>query len=79
MFNVSNTELYAYGQVENINLKFVYTNSKIAPIEEHTQGKGHDFDIRKDPFAYCYFYGLFVHKLGHFHDIVVSNAAEILY
>ena len=27
-------------------------------------------DLKADTFAYCYFYGLFIHKLGHFHDIV---------
>ena len=27
-------------------------------------------DVRRDPFAYMYIYGLHVHKLAHFHDIV---------
>jgi len=25
---------------------------------------------RRDPFIWCYLYGLMIHKLGHFHDIV---------
>jgi len=27
-------------------------------------------DVRSDPWTYCYLYGLMIHKLGHFHDIV---------
>lgn len=27
-------------------------------------------DVRMDPFAYMYIYGLHIHKLAHFHDIV---------
>jgi len=26
--------------------------------------------VRSDPWTYCYLYGLMIHKLGHFHDIV---------
>ena len=41
----------------------------IAPIEKHANDS-RVADIRKDPFAYTYFYGLFVHKLAHFFDVV---------
>lgn len=27
-------------------------------------------DVRRDAFVWCYLYGVLVHKLGHFHDIV---------
>lgn len=26
--------------------------------------------MSKDPFMYCYLYGLLIHKFAHFHDIV---------
>jgi isochorismate hydrolase len=42
----------------------------IHPLEEHMHKNGVK-DLSTDPsaFAYLYFYGLFVHKLGHFFDI----------
>jgi len=41
----------------------------IWPIKEHaTTHKVND--IREEPFAYLYLYGLMIHKLAHFHDIV---------
>jgi hypothetical protein len=45
------------------------------PIEEHAKANGIS-DIREDPFAYMYFYGLSIHKLGHFHDIVHGTRHE---
>lgn len=41
----------------------------IAPIEEHKRSLLLS-DVRTDPFVYCYFYGLCVHKLAHFFDVV---------
>lgn len=41
----------------------------IWPIEKHAQ-ENRIGDIRTDAFAYMYIYGLFIHKLAHFHDIV---------
>eukprot|EP00038_Savillea_parva_P002308 m.113097 g.113097 ORF g.113097 m.113097 type:complete len:531 (+) comp10794_c0_seq2:4866-6458(+) len=41
----------------------------VAPIHQHAEDN-HVQDIRQDPFAYMYLYGLMIHKLGHFHDIV---------
>jgi hypothetical protein len=38
-------------------------------MQEHAAANNIE-DIRTDPFAYLYLYGLMVHKLGHFHDIV---------
>ena len=49
-----------------IKQKLMYN---IWPIEEHVKTNKVS-SVKKDPFAYCYFYGLFIHKLGHFHDIV---------
>eukprot|EP00729_Bicosta_minor_P006829 gene6829-31479_t len=49
-----------------IKQKLMYN---IWPIEDHVISKKVK-SVKKDPFAYCYFYGLFIHKLGHFHDIV---------
>lgn len=41
----------------------------IAPIDEYRlQNKIPD--VSKHPFAYTYFYGLLIHKLAHFFDIV---------
>jgi hypothetical protein len=39
------------------------------PIESHQQAQ-RIADVRTDPFAYLYLYGLFIHKIAHFHDIV---------
>ena len=39
------------------------------PIKEYAKANGVS-DVRRDPFAYTYFYGLMVHKLGHFWDVV---------
>jgi len=41
----------------------------IWPIEVHKRTKRLT-DVRTDPFVYCYFYGLCVHKLAHFFDVV---------
>ena len=41
----------------------------IAPIEERARTKGLA-DPRTDAFAYAYFFGLCVHKLAHFFDVV---------
>ena len=41
----------------------------LAPVEQHKAAKGLA-DVRADPFVYCYFYGLCVHKLAHFFDVV---------
>lgn len=49
-----------------IKQKLMYN---IWPIEENARQNNID-DVTKDPFAYMYFYGLCIHKLGHFHDIV---------
>ena len=49
-----------------IKQKLMYN---IWPIEDHAK-RNNIKDVTKDPFAYMYFYGLSVHKLGHFHDIV---------
>jgi hypothetical protein len=37
-------------------------------------------DLRQDPegWAYCYFYGLMIHKLGHFHDIVHGTRHDFM-
>ena len=47
----------------------------IAPIDQHRQANG-VADVRKDAFAYTYFYGLLIHKLAHFFDVVHGNASE---
>eukprot|EP00163_Fabomonas_tropica_P028107 TRINITY_DN5650_c0_g1_i2.p1 TRINITY_DN5650_c0_g1~~TRINITY_DN5650_c0_g1_i2.p1 ORF type:complete len:164 (-),score=17.53 TRINITY_DN5650_c0_g1_i2:201-623(-) len=41
------------------------------PLEEHVK-RNRVEDLRRDPsmFAYCYFYGLCIHKLAHFHEVV---------
>jgi hypothetical protein len=39
------------------------------PIEKYQQ-EHRIQDVRADPFAYLYIYGLFIHKIAHFHDIV---------
>ncbi|EGD75783.1 hypothetical protein PTSG_07901 [Salpingoeca rosetta] len=49
-----------------IKQKLLYN---IWPIEEHAKAHGVQ-DVASDPFAYMYFYGLHIHKLAHFHDIV---------
>eukprot|EP00966_Prymnesium_polylepis_P307955 7116976-Prymnesium_polylepis.1 len=41
----------------------------IAPVEERKQQK-QLADVRMDSFVYCYFYGLCIHKLAHFFDVV---------
>lgn len=41
----------------------------LAPVEEHALANGIS-DVRLDPFCYTYFYGLCVHKLAHFFDVV---------
>ena len=41
----------------------------IWPIEEH-KAKRRLADVRTDAFVYAYFYGLAVHKLAHFFDVV---------
>jgi len=41
----------------------------IWPIEDYVNLHGIQ-DLRQDSFAYMYIYGLYIHKLGHFHDIV---------
>ena len=38
------------------------------PVEVRAQERGLA-DVRTDPFIYCYLYGLFVHKLAHFHYV----------
>jgi len=40
----------------------------LAPLDKRRRHTG--ADLRADPFAYCYFFGLFVHKLAHFFDVV---------
>merc|ERR1712196_412410 len=37
-------------------------------------------DVRADPegFTFCYFYGLLIHKLGHFHDIVHGTRHDFM-
>lgn len=40
----------------------------IAPIDEHRL-RHQIVDIRKDDYAYSYFYGVLVHKLAHFFDV----------
>lgn len=54
---------YQRGVVSRFVSQKLYFN--LAPIEARRQG-----DARTDPFTYCYFWGLFVHKLSHFFDIV---------
>jgi hypothetical protein len=41
----------------------------IAPIDEYRLANRID-DVSKDFFAYTYMYGLLIHKLGHFFDVV---------
>ncbi|KAJ8609032.1 hypothetical protein CTAYLR_008698 [Chrysophaeum taylorii] len=41
----------------------------LAPVDEHKR-KLSLADARRDAFTYCYFWGLFVHKLAHFFDVV---------
>ncbi len=41
----------------------------IVEIEERAKSEGL-VDVRTDPFVYCHFYGLCVHKLAHFFDVV---------
>lgn len=41
----------------------------LAPVEAHAIAN-RIVDIRLDPFCYTYFYGLCVHKLAHFFDVV---------
>lgn len=41
----------------------------IWPIEEYVKDNNIT-DITQDKFAYMYFYGLHIHKLAHFHDVV---------
>ena len=54
-----------------------------APVLERFKGvlrtKGIK-DVRADPegFTFCYFYGLLVHKLGHFHDIVHGTRHDFM-
>ncbi len=52
----------------------------IYPLEEHMR-KNNVRDLSTDPsaFAYLYFYGLFVHKLGHFFDIGTLAAFTICF
>merc|ERR1712048_988205 len=49
-----------------ITQKLLYN---IWPIEEYVRTNNIK-DIKKDPFTYMYFYGLHIHKLAHFHDVV---------
>ena len=39
------------------------------PVEQH-KASGQLNDVRADPYVYAYFYGLCVHKLAHFFDVV---------
>ena len=39
------------------------------PVEQRKAAMSLD-DVRTDPYVYCYFYGLCVHKLAHFFDVV---------
>jgi hypothetical protein len=41
----------------------------LAPVEAHVKAN-RIADVRLDPFCYTYFYGLCVHKLAHFFDVV---------
>jgi len=34
--------------------------------------------VRSDPWTYCYLYGLMIHKLGHFHDIVHGETVQFI-
>ena len=47
----------------------------IYPIEEHCQ---YTKDARLEPFTYCYFFGLAVHKLAHFFDVVHGTRHEFM-
>ena len=39
------------------------------PVEARRDQAGLE-DVRKDAFVYCYFFGLCIHKLAHFFDVV---------
>ena len=41
----------------------------------HAHEKGLS-DLRSDEFVYCYLYGLFIHKLGHFNDILHGTRSD---
>lgn len=41
----------------------------IAPVEKHAL-KNKISDVSTDPYCYTYFYGLCVHKIAHFFDVV---------
>eukprot|EP00163_Fabomonas_tropica_P028106 TRINITY_DN5650_c0_g1_i1.p1 TRINITY_DN5650_c0_g1~~TRINITY_DN5650_c0_g1_i1.p1 ORF type:complete len:165 (-),score=23.25 TRINITY_DN5650_c0_g1_i1:82-507(-) len=49
------------------------------PLEEHVK-RNRVEDLRRDPsmFAYCYFYGLCIHKLAHFHEVVHGTRHDFL-
>lgn len=42
----------------------------LAPVEAYCKEHPEVQDVRLDPFCYTYMYGVLVHKLAHFFDIV---------
>jgi len=53
----------------------------IHPIEQHCRrksGGGTLADARREAFTYCYFFGLAVHKLAHFFDVVHGTRHDFM-
>mmetsp|Transcript_28784 Transcript_28784/g.37171 ORF Transcript_28784/g.37171 Transcript_28784/m.37171 type:complete len:196 (-) Transcript_28784:299-886(-) len=53
-----------------VRQRVLINTDPIMKRQEELANKGKHGDIREDPFIYCYLYGIMIHKLGHFHDIV---------
>jgi len=61
------TLFYEPGSVSRFVRQKLFFN--LHPVEARRDAEGLG-DVRKDAFVYCYFYGLCVHKLAHFFDVV---------